>query len=225
MTTTMRRTPEPEKMTEEEETSYAGADYSIPHEKLAREIVSTAAGIGLRALDIGCGPGDVLIRVRSHAPSWYLYGVDMSPTMLSMASAAAQKRIPPEQRQINWVLGNVRGSGLPDDEFHVIMSNTVLHHIEDAVQFWREIARIARNGAHVFVRDFRRPPDEQAAREVMERNIGHESDGVKAHYFTSLLSSYTVAEVTTDMEKAGLKGLRAVEYEDRYLTVSGQVQK
>ena len=66
------RIPEPEKMTDEEEAHYARADYSVPHEILARDVAARLPpDPALRVADLGCGPGDVLLRLRRHGP-WSL---------------------------------------------------------------------------------------------------------------------------------------------------------
>ena len=158
------RIPEPEYMTEEEEFCYALADYSVPHEALAREIVFTVDRPSVRALDIGCGPGDVLLRLRNHAPNWTLFGADISARMLTIARDAAQTRLAPHHQGINWILTNGRSLGFEDGFFDVILSNSVLHHVADADQFWREIGRLAVDGCHIFVRDLRRPANEEEAR-------------------------------------------------------------
>lgn len=219
------RIPEPEYMTEEEEVNYAAADYSVPHEALAREIVETAGGERRRALDLGCGPGDVLLRVRKHAPGWILTGADISPRMLSIARDAEQERLAPDENGINWLLTNGRRLACADSSFDVIISNSVLHHVADAHQFWREIRRVAEEGAYVFVRDLRRPADEQQARQIVELHVGQESRVVQEHYLSSLRASYTIAEVSTQLASAGLGGLQVLELEDRYLTVAGRIEK
>lgn len=219
------RIPEPEYMTEEEEVCYAAADYSVPHEALAREIVAAAGPQTRRALDIGCGPGDVLLRVRKHAPGWILTGADISPRMLSIARDAEQRRLLPEESGINWLLTNGRRLGCAPNSFDVIISNSVLHHVADAHLFWLEIRRIAEEGAHVFVRDLRRPADEQQARQIVEKHVGGESRVVQEHYLSSLRASYTCEEVRLQLAAAGIGGLAVLEHEDRYLTVGGLIRK
>ncbi len=78
------RVPEPEYMTEEEEYSYAQAVYSVPHEALAKEIVTTVARAEVHALDIGCGPGDVLCVCASMRPAGRSSG-RIYPRMLGLA--------------------------------------------------------------------------------------------------------------------------------------------
>lgn len=221
----MPRVPEPEKMTEEEEFFYAKADYSVPHEALAREISNTVGNGTKWAIDIGCGPGDVLLRLRKQAPDWVLVGADISPRMLSLASQDESKRLSPEEAPINWVLTNGKHIAFPDASFDVIISNSVLHHVADPIMFWATIGRLAKHGTHVFVRDLRRPANEIDAKAIIERNIPNEYDVVKTHYFSSLLSSYTPDEVENQLREAQVFGLSVIEIEDRYLSVQGTIEK
>lgn len=222
----MQRTPEPEKMTDMEEHFYALADYSVPHENLACQIVETVRNRRAAALDIGCGPGDVLIRIRTHAPEWSLYGADMSASMLAFAAKDAAARVKAgAARPINWVLADAKGSGFDDSFFDAVISNSVLHHVDDAVDFWREIKRVARPNGWVFVRDLRRPPNPAAAEDIMRRNVGKESPVVQQHYLSSLHSAYTADEIAAQLRAAGLTGLTVRELEDRYVDVHGRVEK
>ena len=66
----MQRRPEPELMDDEAQAlAYARADFAEPHDRfvaLLRERVGAPAG---RALDLGCGPGDVTFRVARAFPA------------------------------------------------------------------------------------------------------------------------------------------------------------
>ncbi|MBB4010405.1 class I SAM-dependent methyltransferase [Allorhizobium taibaishanense] len=221
----MPRIAEPERMTEEEEIFYAKADYSAPHEALAREIASTVGTGAKWAIDIGCGPGDVLLRLRKLAPDWVLFGADISARMLSLASEDQEQRLTADETPVNWLLGNGKDLALPDTLFDVAISNSVLHHVADPVAFWKQIRRITKSGAHVFVRDLRRPDSEAEAQAIIDRNIPNESEVVRTHYFSSLLSSYTVAEVRAQLQEANLSSLEVIELADRYLSVQGKVVK
>lgn len=219
------RIPEPEYMTEEEEICYAAADYSVPHEALAREVVRVASGRVRRAVDFGCGPGDVLLRIRRHAPDWILTGADISPRMLAIARDAQEERLSAHEQRINWLLTNGRNLACADCSFDVVISNSVLHHVADVVQFWREIRRVADEGAHIFVRDLRRPANEEAAGALVRKHVGSESEVVQSHYLSSLRSSYTCDEVRLQLADAQIGGLSVSELEDRYVTVEGCLRK
>lgn len=218
----LARIQEPERMTDEEEDFYAVADYSGPHERYAREIASRIeAGAGVRLADFGCGPGDLLIRLRSLG-DWSLWGIDMSPRMLAYAAADRARRCP-DGLGVNWVLSDIKRTSLPSAFFEAIMSNSVLHHIEDVDKFWREVKRLAKPGARIFIRDLRRPAASDDIEAIIRANIPDESSVVKEHYRSSLMSAYSVAEVEAQLASAGIEGLQVTELEDRYLDIGGVI--
>jgi ubiquinone/menaquinone biosynthesis C-methylase UbiE len=219
----MARTPEPEKMTKKEEAFYAQADYSGPHEKFAEEIAASVAAPSVCLLDLGCGPGDILIRIRQKAGSWNLFGLDMSPRMLAYAMKAEKARCGPDQCPINWIAGDAKRTGFADDFFDVVICNSALHHFEDALVFWREVKRIIKPNGFVFLRDLRRPSDLDTARSLVKRHVGREPKVVQAHYLSSLQSAYTKTEVERQLAHVGFAGLSVIELEDRYLDVKGKV--
>lgn len=220
--TALARVAEPEKMTEEEESHYAGADYSQPHEALVDEVVATLGrGRQLSLVDLGTGPGDVVIRFRNKV-DWDLWGVDFSAGMLGYAVEATAERLSPDCRPINWVIADIKRTGLPAAYFDAVISNSVLHHLEDPIRFWREVRRIGRPGSFVQVRDLRRPVSEEKVDQLVRQHVGRESEVVQEHYRSSLLSAYRVDEVVQQLDTAGLKGLTVREVDDRYLEVVGQ---
>jgi ubiquinone/menaquinone biosynthesis C-methylase UbiE len=219
------RTPEPEQMTEEEEDFYAQADYSGPHEQFAEEIAASLAAPGLSLLDLGCGPGDILIRLRQKDDTWHLFGLDRSLRMLSYAIASEKARCGPDRRPINWTAGDAKRTGFANDCFDVVICNSALHHWEDARAFWREVKRIVKPHGLVFLRDLRRPGDLDAARSLVQRHVGRESAVVQKHYLSSLQSAYTTTEVERQLAEVGFAGLHVIELADRYLDVQGQALK
>lgn len=217
----LARVAEPEKMTEEEEAHYARADYSVPHEAFANDIVSAIGrGREISLADLGTGPGDVPIRLRGKV-DWELWGVDLSAGMLQLAAEDAERRLPPSARPINWLIADTKRTGLRAQQFDAVISNSVLHHLEDALKFWREVARIGKPGSFVHVRDLRRPETEAEADRLTELHVGRESPVVQEHYRSSLLSAYRVEEVELQLAEAGLKGLQVRALDDRYLEVVG----
>jgi ubiquinone/menaquinone biosynthesis C-methylase UbiE len=167
---TMHRIAEPEKMTTAEELFYAQADYAIPHEELASDIL-TAVGThpNLKFVDLGCGPGDILVRLRQRV-QWQLFGVDFSANMLAHAKRREQQDFP--EPSIIWHQADIKATSLPDYQFDAITSNSVLHHLSDLQQFWREIKRLSKAGAFVLVRDLRRPASHVAALQLVRKYVG-----------------------------------------------------
>jgi 2-polyprenyl-3-methyl-5-hydroxy-6-metoxy-1,4-benzoquinol methylase len=220
MNTFAQRIAEPEHMTPLEEQHYARADYSKPHEELVEQLLALVGPQPRAAVaDLGCGPGDILLRLRRRGVAWDLYGLDLSEGMLASARRAEARL--GAGRPIQWRQADIKDTGLPKGRFDVLISNSVLHHLGSAVEFWREVGRLGKPGAVVLVRDLRRPDDERAALAILARHVSHLSAVVREHYLSSLHSSYTVEEVRGHLRASGLVGLSVRPVEDRYLEVVG----
>lgn len=90
----MQRIPEPELMNEAEQAhAYAQADFTEPHDRcieLLKNALSNLPPIGA-ALDLGCGPADITLRLARAFPSWTIDGLDGSPAMLNYGYEAVQQ--------------------------------------------------------------------------------------------------------------------------------------
>ena len=83
----MDRVPEPELMLYEEQArAYASADFAEPHSRfvaLLKERLPQLPSAG-RALDLGCGPGDISRRFARSFSDWTVDAVDGSPAMIEL---------------------------------------------------------------------------------------------------------------------------------------------
>ena len=217
------RIPEPEPMDDAEEAqAYAQADFGEVNQAFVDCLLTF---IGPReqadALDMGTGPGDIPLRVLRERSCWRITAVDVSEAMLDIARAAAERAGAGDS--LVFVQADAKGTPLPDASFDVIFSNSILHHVTETGRFWSEVARLIRPGAAVFLRDLARPPSTEAARQIVDRYAGEESDLLQEEYYRSLLSAYTVEEVRAQLDAAGLASLAVERITDRHLDVFGQV--
>jgi len=118
------------------------------------ELVHPSAESPLRIVDVGCGDGDMLRRIRAWAVKRgvpvALTGIDLNPD----AIRAAREATPPTQ-QIDWIVGDVLSNAVPGD-IDVVISSLLTHHLTDPqiVQFLQWMERTTRRGW--FVNDLHR---------------------------------------------------------------------
>lgn len=98
-----------------------------------------------RVLDAACGTGAVTRQLidRGHD----VVGVDISEGMLARARSAA-----PDAR---FVVGDITGLPLSDDDVDHVVCSLALAHLADLYPFFAEAARVTRPGGHLLVVDTR----------------------------------------------------------------------
>lgn len=220
----MQRTPEPELMdSDAQAAAYAHADFEQPHNmyiQLFREAFPGEAVTG-RVLDLGCGPADITIRFAGAFPECVIDAVDGAEQMLKYgrdAVAAAGLT-----RRIQLIHGYLPGTTLPHTAYDAVISNSLLHHLRDALVLWQTVKTHAGPSAPIFIMDLMRPDSIDDARALMEEYAAGEPDVLRQDFFNSLLAAYTVDEVRQQLERTGLDALDVRAASDRHLIVAGRL--
>ncbi|MGE5619108.1 MAG: class I SAM-dependent methyltransferase [Sphingomonadaceae bacterium] len=119
------------------------------YDRIARE-VATALPRGT-ALDVGCGPGLLDVRLAHLAPELYVTGVDLNPDMVerARANAAAAGVLGRVQFQV----ADVVDLPFPDERFDLVFSTFSLHHWADARRGLAEIYRVLKRGGSARIYD------------------------------------------------------------------------
>jgi ubiquinone/menaquinone biosynthesis C-methylase UbiE len=219
----MRRIPEPELMLDEEQArAYAAADFESAHSVYPKLFDKLFPGRPRRALalDIGCGPCDVTIRFARANPGYQFHAVDGSAAMLTEARNALRRR--QLVTRVKLIEGRMPDTALPAATYDVILSSSLLHHLQEPQALWQTIQRYSKPGTRVFVVDLRRPATRDAARAIATKYSVGEPKVLKCDFFNSLLAAFTPMEVRQQLRAAGLSWLRVATLTDRHLMVSGQ---
>lgn len=117
---------------------------------------------GARVLDIGTGPGHLLVALGHRRPDLDLTGVDVSAEMVDVAT----RRLSGFGDRARAVTGDAGALPFPDDGFDLVVTSFSLHHWPDVPAAAAEIGRVLRPGGHAGVYDFRRAPFDDLARTV-----------------------------------------------------------
>jgi len=219
----MKRTPEPELMDAPEQArAYAEADFNEPNQLFVYHFLPLLDGTpGGRLIDLGCGPGDICIRLARHLPLWHITGLDAGPNMLSLADEAVRREGLAER--IDLVLAHLPGEA-PQGHFDAITSNSLLHHLPNPAALWDSIARMARPGCVVQVMDLHRPVDRDAAAAIVDQRAPDAPDVLRQDFYNSLLAAYTSEEIEAQIRACGLGGLTLSRPSDCHWLVQGRVE-
>ena len=98
-------------------------------------------------LDVGCGPGFLLLEIANLLPNAKLFGVDSSEDMLGIASKKFQDK---EFTPVSFKLGPAEKIPLPDAHSDVVVCLNSLHDFKNAEKTISEVYRILQvNGIFV----------------------------------------------------------------------------
>lgn len=219
----MKRRPEPELMDSAAQTAaYAAADFNESNSLFTERFASAFPNLPDKGqmADLGCGPGDIVVRMAAAFPGWRVVGLDAGENMLKCAA----ERLAREGGCANVEL---RHAYLPDDSleagaFDALISNSLLHHLPDPLVLWRSISRMAAPGAAVQVMDLFRPASEADAMGLVDHYSGDEPEVLREDFYNSLLAAYTVDEIAEQLARAGLHQLKVAMASDRHWIASGR---
>jgi arsenite methyltransferase len=106
---------------------------------------------GERVLDLGSGGGiDVLLSARRVGPSGFVYGVDMTEEMLTLARANAARV---GAGNVEFLAGQIEDLPLPDASVDVVISNCVINLSTDKPAVLAEIFRVLVPGGRIGITD------------------------------------------------------------------------
>jgi len=217
----MQRLPEPELMNDAAQCqAYASADFAASNEmyvESARKLIPVTA---VAVLDLGCGPGDVMIRLARISPSLKITAVDGSSTMIQLAADAIEDS--GLSQTIEILQGYVPGLPLVTGHFDAILSKDFLHHLPNPMALWQEIRRLIKLGGFVCVMDLRRPDSTEAALQIVRAVAGNEPEILQTDFYNSLLAAFTPEEVQ-DQLKAAAMDLEVTAFGDRHMLIQGNV--
>lgn len=128
-----------------------------PQMRLLRGYVARRAARMARAgqgIDLGCGPGHLVLQLARLAPGTRWTGVDLSQEMLALAGERASRAGLGERSAFKQ--GDAQAIPFPDASLDIVVSSLSLHHWSDPVAVLKEITRVLRPGGAYLIFDLRR---------------------------------------------------------------------
>jgi len=206
------RIPEPEVMDDSSEVeAYSSATAQMYLDKIDDSFVEHAVRLVNgkergRALDIGTGPGQIVLKLARRLKLWKFVGVDRSASMIAQArSNLAEAREAAGRVEFQGADGN--RLAFPDASFDLVLCNSVLHHLAEPRNLLAEMARVGKPGAAILLRDLRRPG--RVAYPLHVRWHGrHYARAMYKLYKDSVHAAYTVPELQAMLDSSPLQGAR-----------------
>jgi ubiquinone/menaquinone biosynthesis C-methylase UbiE len=212
----MQRVLEPEVMdTWEDAIEYDSMDFTEVNTAFAKLAVELGPPTG-HVLDTGTGTARIPILICQMRPQWKLTAIDFSHNMLLVGAQNVEAAGLQQQIQLEQV--DAKQMPYPDNDFDMVISNSIVHHLPDPLPFFREVKRVLKPKGAILLRDLLRPADE-ATMDAHVSSIGEEYNEYQRKLFRdSLNASFTLDEVNQLVQAAGLEGVKVYQSSDRHWT-------
>lgn len=120
-----------------------------------------------RALDLGCGTGEMMKMLLQSDDQRELYGIDLSEKMLSVAEGKLSGKV-------QLVLGDSEHLPFADNFFDVVYCNDSFHHYPAPENVIREVQRVLKPGGTFLIGDCWQP---LVGRAIMNFYMRHSKEG------------------------------------------------
>ena len=218
----MNRVLEPELMDDPKQAqAYAQADFSEENQyfidEFCRRFPEFLSG---HVVDLGCGPADIPIRLVRTLPACTVIGIDASPPMIQLgekAVTAARLR-----DRVRLRCEPIQRACLPEPADAVI-SNSLLHHLPDPMDFWTAIKQMAKPCAPILIMDLLRPESTTAAQPIVDQYAHNAPEILRRDFYNSLLAAFTLDEISAQLTESGLSHFVVTQPDDRHWVASGHL--
>ncbi|MFX1310352.1 MAG: class I SAM-dependent methyltransferase [Promethearchaeota archaeon] len=163
-------------------------------------------------LDLGCGTGNLIIKIAKAFPGTEIIGIDISSEVLDIAKLNVEKKV--MNQFVKFKVGSAEDLPFPNESINLIISSLSLHHWLDPSRALKEIYRVLSKNGTCLIFDFRRNSRKffyglltfatyivvpKALKEIKEP-LG------------SLIASYTANEVIRIVEQSPFKTVKIKPY-------------
>ncbi len=217
------RVPEPEVMDDSSEVeAYSSAAAQAFLDKIDDTFVEHALTLVRgrergRALDIGTGPGQIVLKLAKRLKLWKFTGIDRSGSMIAQGQKSLAA-LPEVAGRVEFHTADGNHLAFPDASFDLVMCNSVLHHLAEPANLLAEMSRVAKPGGGILLRDLRRPG--RFAYPVHVRWHGrHYSGEMYRLYCDSVRAAYTLHELHAMLAASPMKAARVFTHHATHLGI------
>jgi len=224
------RTPEPEVMDSAEEAiAYDLMDHSSVNQCFVEDLLVfvheqggdiRASDSSITAVDLGTGTVQIPIRLLhpESGVTWTVLACDLSREMLRIGLSNIQRS--GLGQNILPVCSDAKRLPCPDQSVDVVISNSIIHHIPEPLDVFREMRRILKPGGLLFVRDLLRPPDASTVEQIVQKWAADASAHQQAMFRDSLHAALTIEEVRNMLKAVDWNPSAVAQTSDRHWTAA-----
>lgn len=171
-----------------------------------------------KVLDIGTGTAQIPLILTDLRPKWHITAVDLAESMLKLGNQNIEKA--GKSQQITLTL--VDGKKMPYDNhsFDVVMSNSLVHHIPNPLDLFKEIDRVVKPNGSVLIRDLLRPESENDIEEIVKQADLDYNPRQKKLFKDSLHAALTLMEIKEIVSEVGWHDAQVYQSSSRHWTLT-----
>ena len=132
---------------------WAGLLATPLYRRVVADVAARQLPGGAVVIDVGTGPGRVPMMIAERCPQLSVSGVDLSPEMITRATAGAARRA--GAPSVEFQVADVVALPFEDQSVDLVVSSISLHHWDDPAAGLRDIVRVLRPGAQAWIYDVR----------------------------------------------------------------------
>ena len=202
--------------------AYAETDFSEPHEAFVSKFMERFPDfLHGEVLDLGCGPADITLRFAQRFPDTSITGIDGAQAMIDIGLNEIRLRGLSHRITLKKVL--LPAPRLFNNHYDAVISNSLLHHLQDPSVLWQTVKLCVKNDSPVFIMDLLRPENIEDANMLVHRYVSDASNLLQKDFLNSLLAAYTVKEVDEQLEENEIYYLNTEVITDRHLIIWGKM--
>jgi ubiquinone/menaquinone biosynthesis C-methylase UbiE len=176
----------------------------IPCQRVYKRVLTKGIKGG-RAIDVGTGPGVFPIYISKNLPDIRFKGIDLSPVMIELAKKNALDE--GLKGRIEFEVGSAYSLPCEDHSVDLVLCVNTLHHLDQPVDFFNEVARALKEDGGFVIVDFHRDtsPIFIWIFDMLWKVFFGKHPKARKGFIESVHSSYTLEECQVSLEQSRLK--------------------
>ena len=200
--------------------AYVETDFSASDQALAKRIRASITFTPKRILDLGCGPGNITFLMAAAYPDATVVGIDGAENMIDQARHLHRKEYQHLQN-LSFQVVNLPSDAIYGDQFDLIISNSLLHHLHDPFVLWQEINKAISLNGFFYIADLARPDTYEQAKYLKDTYVSEAPLILQHDFYQSLLAAYSTEEIKRQLQEAGFSNFMVEMVTDRHVHCYG----
>jgi ubiquinone/menaquinone biosynthesis C-methylase UbiE len=220
--TNLHRILEPEVMdTLEEAFEYDAMDHSQVNEVFCNDFFAARnLTDGVQILDVGTGTAQIPIAMCKRNSGLKITAIDLAESMLTLGNKNIQTaRL---EDSITLVQIDSKKMPYPDESFDQVISNSIIHHIPNPLECFKEMIRVTKKDGLLFIRDLLRPFSMAELQNIVSLHAGDATPKQKQLFTDSLHASLSLTEVREMVKLFGFEAFTVIQSSNRHWTFTAR---